>query len=112
MFREPGSTIQTSITFLTKLPFRWDLSENRLSYLNPYLTFLTTHIVNFSCSYVLRMKMKSSILLGVSQMFFGVMLSLLNYTHHHSVLDILFVFIPQLLFLSLIFVYLCVQVSS
>ncbi|KAH7698216.1 Protein VHA-6, partial [Aphelenchoides avenae] len=69
----------------------WNLAKNRLSYVNP-------------------MKMKGSIILGIGQMFFGLILSLFNHVHYHSTVDIFFVFIPQLLFLSLIFVYLCVQV--
>jgi len=40
----------------------WNLAKNRLNFLNP-------------------MKMKTSVLLGISQMTFGVMLSLLNYSY-------------------------------
>ncbi|KAI6218255.1 V-type proton ATPase subunit a [Aphelenchoides besseyi] len=69
----------------------WNLATNRLNFLNP-------------------MKMKSSVIIGVSQMLFGLMLSLFNHIHFKSTIDILFVFIPQLLFLSLIFIYLCVQI--
>jgi V-type H+-transporting ATPase subunit a len=69
----------------------WSLADNKLNYVNP-------------------MKMKSSIILGISQMFFGIMLSLFNHLHFKSMVDVFFVFIPQLLFLTLIFVYLCVQV--
>jgi len=56
------------------------------------------------------MKMKSSVIIGIAQMMFGLSLSLCNYLHFKSTVDILFVFIPQLLFLTLIFVYLCVQI--
>jgi V-type H+-transporting ATPase subunit a len=56
------------------------------------------------------MKMKSSVIIGISQMTFGLILSLFNHIHFRSKIDILFVFIPQLLFLVLIFVYLCVQI--
>uniref|UniRef100_A0A0N5CDC0 V-type proton ATPase subunit a n=1 Tax=Strongyloides papillosus TaxID=174720 RepID=A0A0N5CDC0_STREA len=69
----------------------WNLASNKLTFLNA-------------------MKMKMSILIGISQMAFGVFLSLVNYFHRKSVLDVLFMFIPQLLFLSCIFVYLCIQV--
>ncbi|CAJ0581310.1 unnamed protein product, partial [Mesorhabditis spiculigera] len=69
----------------------WNLAKNRLNFLNP-------------------MKMKMSICIGISQMFFGVVLSLLNHTYNRSAIDIFFVFIPQMLFLCCIFVYLCIQV--
>jgi V-type H+-transporting ATPase subunit a len=69
----------------------WNLAENKLNYMNP-------------------MKMKSSVIIGIAQMTFGLFLSLLNYWHKGSWIDFLFVFIPQLLFLSLIFIYLCVQI--
>ncbi|CAD6196647.1 unnamed protein product [Caenorhabditis auriculariae] len=69
----------------------WNIAKNRLNFLNP-------------------MKMKTSIILGISQMAFGIMLSLMNYTHNRSLVDIFFVFIPQCLFLGCIFVYLCIQV--
>ncbi|CAP23708.1 Protein CBR-VHA-6 [Caenorhabditis briggsae] len=69
----------------------WNLATNRLNFLNP-------------------MKMKTSILLGISQMAFGILLSLMNHIGNRSVVDIIFVFIPQCLFLGCIFVYLCLQV--
>ncbi|CAJ0957685.1 unnamed protein product, partial [Mesorhabditis belari] len=69
----------------------WNLAKNKLNFLNP-------------------MKMKMSICIGISQMFFGVMLSLLNHVYNRSWLDVIFVFIPQMLFLCCIFVYLCIQV--
>jgi len=43
-------------------------------------------------------------------MMFGLILSLFNHIHFKSKVDIFFVFIPQLLFLTLIFVYLCAQI--
>jgi V-type H+-transporting ATPase subunit a len=69
----------------------WAPSENKLVFLNSF-------------------KMKMSVILGVIQMFFGIILSLFNYTYRKSKLEIFGVFIPQLLFLSLIFVYLCVLI--
>uniref|UniRef100_A0A914XXB9 V-type proton ATPase subunit a n=1 Tax=Panagrolaimus superbus TaxID=310955 RepID=A0A914XXB9_9BILA len=69
----------------------WNLAENKLNFMNP-------------------MKMKSSVIIGIAQMSFGLFLSVLNYWHKGSWIDFLFVFIPQLLFLSLIFIYLCVQI--
>jgi V-type H+-transporting ATPase subunit a len=69
----------------------WNVAENKLVFLNSF-------------------KMKMSVLLGVIQMFFGIILSLLNYTYRKSKLEVFGVFIPQLLFLTSIFVYLCVMI--
>uniref|UniRef100_A0A914V4L4 V-type proton ATPase subunit a n=1 Tax=Plectus sambesii TaxID=2011161 RepID=A0A914V4L4_9BILA len=69
----------------------WNLAENKLNFLNS-------------------MKMKSSIILGICQMTFGVVLSLMNYRYFKSTVDILTMFIPQMLFLGCIFIYLCLQV--
>uniref|UniRef100_A0A914EDI9 V-type proton ATPase subunit a n=1 Tax=Acrobeloides nanus TaxID=290746 RepID=A0A914EDI9_9BILA len=67
----------------------WNIApDNRLNFLNP-------------------MKMKMSVILGISQMTFGLFLSLLNHIYFGSMVDVFFVFIPQMLFLSLIFIYLC-----
>ncbi|KAK6014281.1 V-type ATPase subunit family protein, partial [Ostertagia ostertagi] len=69
----------------------WNIAKNKLNFLNP-------------------MKMKTSIILGISQMTFGLLLSLCNHIHNRSVVDVLFVFVPQVFFLFCIFVYLCVMV--
>lgn len=70
----------------------WNLADNnKLSFLNS-------------------MKMKLSIIVGVAQMTFGVMLSYENYKYFNSRLDFLFMFIPQMLFLGCIFIYLCLEI--
>uniref|UniRef100_A0A8R1TZQ3 V-type proton ATPase subunit a n=1 Tax=Onchocerca volvulus TaxID=6282 RepID=A0A8R1TZQ3_ONCVO len=70
----------------------WNLAEsNKLSFLNS-------------------MKMKMSVIIGIAQMTFGVMLSYENYKYFNSRLDILYMFIPQMLFLGCIFIYLCMQI--
>jgi V-type H+-transporting ATPase subunit a len=69
----------------------WNIAENRLNFFNS-------------------MKMKLSVILGISQMTFGVFLSLQNYRFFKSKIDIYTVFIPQLLFLACIFIYLCLQI--
>ncbi|WKY01211.1 hypothetical protein Q1695_015316 [Nippostrongylus brasiliensis] len=70
----------------------WNLAEaNKLTFLNS-------------------MKMKLSVILGVSQMAFGVLLSYQNYKYFKSQLDIKFMFIPQIVFLCAIFVYLCLEI--
>uniref|UniRef100_A0A158P9R6 V-type proton ATPase subunit a n=1 Tax=Angiostrongylus cantonensis TaxID=6313 RepID=A0A158P9R6_ANGCA len=69
----------------------WNVAKNKLNFLNP-------------------LKMKTSIILGISQMAFGLILSLCNHMYNRSLVDVLFVFIPQCFFLSCIFVYLCLMV--
>ena len=70
----------------------WNLAEtNKLNFLNS-------------------MKMKMSVIIGISQMLFGLVLSYHNHTFFQSRLDIIYVFIPQMVFLCSIFVYLCLQI--
>ncbi|ULT96043.1 hypothetical protein L3Y34_004590 [Caenorhabditis briggsae] len=69
----------------------WNVADNRLSFLNS-------------------MKMKASVIIGITQMTFGVFLSVLNHTHFKSYIDIVANFIPQVIFLSCIFIYLCIQI--
>ncbi|KAI6184450.1 V-type proton ATPase subunit a [Aphelenchoides bicaudatus] len=87
----PGMAFQDHGPYPFGLDPVWNVADNKLNFLNP-------------------MKMKSSVIIGIAQMTFGLILSLFNYIHFKSKTDILFVFIPQLLFLTLIFVYLCVQI--
>uniref|UniRef100_A0A915AP33 V-type proton ATPase subunit a n=1 Tax=Parascaris univalens TaxID=6257 RepID=A0A915AP33_PARUN len=70
----------------------WNLAENnKLSFLNS-------------------LKMKTSVIIGISQMTFGVLLSYQNYKYFNSRLDVLYTFIPQMLFLACIFIYLCLEI--
>uniref|UniRef100_A0A915DEV4 V-type proton ATPase subunit a n=1 Tax=Ditylenchus dipsaci TaxID=166011 RepID=A0A915DEV4_9BILA len=72
----------------------WNLAEtNKLNFLNS-------------------MKMKASVLIGIAQMTFGVVLSYHNYKYFNSRLDILFTFLPQMIFLSVIFIYLCIEIVA
>ncbi|CDW53458.1 protein UNC 32, a [Trichuris trichiura] len=65
----------------------WNVAVNKLNFLNSF-------------------KMKMSIILGVFQMTFGVVLSFF----FNRKLDIYSMFIPQLLFLCCLFVYLCIMI--
>ena len=56
------------------------------------------------------MKMKFSVIIGIIQMLFGLSLSLLNHLYFKRKLNILLEFIPQILFMTLIFVYLCFMI--
>lgn len=52
------------------------------------------------------LKMKMAIILGVSQMLFGICLSVFNHVHFKHYFDILVEFVPELLFLGCLFGYL------
>lgn len=69
----------------------WNLAENRLTFTNSY-------------------KMKLSVILGITQMGFGVVLSLFNHRFFGRTLDVYFSFIPQILFMMCIFGYLCIMI--
>ncbi|KAI6222495.1 V-type proton ATPase subunit a [Aphelenchoides fujianensis] len=69
----------------------WNTAENRLAFFNT-------------------MKMKLSVIIGITQMTFGVLLSFNNYRFFKSKIDIYTVFIPQMLFMGCIFIYLCLQI--
>lgn len=56
------------------------------------------------------MKMKFSIIIGIMQMMFGLVLSLLNHIFFGRKVSIFFEFIPQALFLAFVFVYLCLMI--
>ncbi|CAD5218970.1 unnamed protein product [Bursaphelenchus okinawaensis] len=71
----------------------WILANNRLNFLNS-------------------MKMKASVVIGITQMTFGVILSFMNAAFFKSKVDIFTQCIPQLIFLSSIFIYLCGQIFA
>lgn len=56
------------------------------------------------------LKMKTSILLGVSHMMFGIFISFLNAKHKRDMIGIFGEFIPQVLFLGCLFGYLSVLI--
>lgn len=64
----------------------WQLADNKIIFLNTY-------------------KMKLSIIFGVFHMLFGVAMSLVNYTHFKKTINIIMDFIPQIVFLALLFGY-------
>jgi V-type H+-transporting ATPase subunit a len=60
-----------------------------------------------SLNYYNSLKMKLSIILGVTQMTVGIILSAFNGVHFGHMVDVYFEFVPQLLFMLCLFGYLC-----
>ncbi|XP_033099670.1 V-type proton ATPase 116 kDa subunit a-like isoform X1 [Anneissia japonica] len=66
----------------------WQLAGNKIGFLNSY-------------------KMKMSVIIGVTQMVFGVILGIFNHIYFKRFVNIWCEFIPQLIFLTFIFGYMC-----
>ncbi|XP_023161174.1 V-type proton ATPase 116 kDa subunit a [Drosophila hydei] len=66
----------------------WQLADNKIIFLNSF-------------------KMKLSIIIGVLHMIFGVSMSVFNFVHFKRYSSILLEFVPQILFLMLLFGYMC-----
>jgi len=69
----------------------WQLATNKIMFIDSF-------------------KMKSSVILGVVQMCFGLVLSFLNHKYFGDEVSLIWEWIPQVLFMSCIFVYLCLTI--
>jgi len=69
----------------------WAMASNKISFTNS-------------------LKMKFSVIIGIMQMVFGLSLGLLNHLFFGRITSVLFEFLPQIIFLTFIFVYLCVMI--
>ncbi|KAK7583962.1 hypothetical protein V9T40_004925 [Parthenolecanium corni] len=83
---EPNSTDYLGTPYPFGIDPIWQLAENKIVYLNAF-------------------KMKISIIFGVFHMLFGVLLSYSNHTYFKRPLNIYGEFIPQVIFLCLLFLY-------
>lgn len=81
-----SSDLHDSFVYPIGLDPAWQLGTNKIIFLNSY-------------------KMKLSIIFGVVHMIFGVAMSVVNMVHFKRPIDIFLRFIPQMLFLVLLFAY-------
>ncbi|KAI5698923.1 hypothetical protein M8J75_013930 [Diaphorina citri] len=83
---DPATSDYDQIPYPFGLDPVWQVAENKIIFLNSY-------------------KMKLSIIFGVVHMIFGVTLSVINHVHFRKPVNILLEFLPQLIFLVLLFGY-------
>ncbi|XP_076248904.1 V-type ATPase subunit a family protein Vha100-2 [Calliopsis andreniformis] len=86
---DPATSDYKQTPYLLGMDPVWVLSENKIMFLNSY-------------------KMKLSIIFGVVHMIFGVCMSLINIVNFRRYESLFLEFLPQLLFLVLLFFYLVV----
>ena len=73
------------------MDYAWGYANNEVTFFNSF-------------------KMKMSIVIGVSHMLLGIVLKGLNAIHFRNVLDFIFEFVPQLLFMTALFGYMVVLI--
>jgi V-type H+-transporting ATPase subunit a len=63
------------------------------------------HSASNDLAFINSMKMKISVIIGVSHMIFGILLKGLNFIHFRNCVGIIFEFLPQLIFMCILFGY-------
>ncbi|XP_065156759.1 V-type proton ATPase 116 kDa subunit a1 isoform X4 [Atheta coriaria] len=86
MTLNPASSAYAQYPYPFGLDPVWQLAKNKIIFQNAY-------------------KMKISIILGICHMLFGVSMSLWNNLYFKNKLDIIFQFVPQVIFLCFLFLY-------
>ncbi|XP_042326284.1 V-type proton ATPase 116 kDa subunit a isoform X2 [Sceloporus undulatus] len=69
----------------------WNIADNKLTFLNSY-------------------KMKMSVIVGITHMVFGVVLSVFNHVYFRNTINIILQFIPEMIFILCLFGYLVVMI--
>eukprot|EP00475_Leptophrys_vorax_P018606 TRINITY_DN2547_c0_g1_i1.p1 TRINITY_DN2547_c0_g1~~TRINITY_DN2547_c0_g1_i1.p1 ORF type:complete len:867 (-),score=248.28 TRINITY_DN2547_c0_g1_i1:53-2590(-) len=104
--------------FSLPLPFwsqsKWtDITTNaasaRQSGVYPFGIDPSWAATSVALSYTNSLKMKMAIVFGVVQMIAGIFCNLLNFVYFRKRIDIYFTFIPQIIFMSALFGYLCIM---
>lgn len=88
---EVGVRISESCVYPFGLDPKWYVAKNELAFFNS-------------------MKMKLSVILGVLQMLFGIVLKGVNAVYFRNSVDFIFEFIPQIIFMSILFGYMIVMI--
>mmetsp|Transcript_39505 Transcript_39505/g.63362 ORF Transcript_39505/g.63362 Transcript_39505/m.63362 type:complete len:868 (+) Transcript_39505:122-2725(+) len=100
MWVMPGNLTQTNNELLLRddsahypygIDWNWYHRKNELTFFNS-------------------LKMKMSVILGVTQMMFGISLGAFNYVHFGDYLSLYYVWIPQMLFMMCTFGYMCFMI--
>lgn len=88
---DPAYTAYNSTPYPYGMDPVWQLSQNKIVFQDSF-------------------KMKASVILGVIQMCFGLSLSFMNHRYFNDNVSLFYEWIPQVLFMCCIFVYLCITI--
>mmetsp|Transcript_9082 Transcript_9082/g.12167 ORF Transcript_9082/g.12167 Transcript_9082/m.12167 type:complete len:849 (-) Transcript_9082:50-2596(-) len=106
----PGGLFEVSMWQINQETPSLTLVLNNDSYVYPFGVDPTWKGAVNELYYYNSLKMKMSVLLGVSQMLLGISLSGMNAVYRKKMYDIFFEFVPQIIFMITIFGYLCILI--